>query len=148
MNENDGRSPASQGRAGGLRPEPATQSQPEALVPNAAYALRCIVCRQSLRNLHMPNQPSGGVEFSSPGHYGTTVFDPMDGSVIAVNICDGCLVSAGDAGDVLYCVSGGKPHLWRPPASVDRSGEAGETPLGGSTVGESAARSEAKGDAQ
>ena len=34
------------------------------------------------------------------------------------------------------------------PASVDRSGEAGETPLGGSTVGESAARSEAKGDAR
>lgn len=56
----------------------------------------CIVCRKTLPNIMEDgNQPSGGVAFSSPGHYGSGVFDPMDGSCIEINVCDECLLKAG-----------------------------------------------------
>jgi hypothetical protein len=48
-------------------------------------------------------------------------------------ICDECYASLADE----------EPHR-----DSDRSGEAGETPLGGSTVGESAGRSDSEGIAQ
>lgn len=56
-------------------------------------AMRCIVCDQDLEMVG-PLQPYGGVHFHSYGHYGSTVFDPMDG-VTSWNIavCDACLVS-------------------------------------------------------
>jgi hypothetical protein len=73
-------------RAGGATaPEPATQSQPKALIP-------CAICNDDLANpFDTANQPSGGVEFTTPGHYGSAVFDPMDGTYLAINICDRCL---------------------------------------------------------
>jgi hypothetical protein len=64
----------------------------------------CIVCGVELPEV-MPgiteNQPAGGVTFTAPGNYGSTVFDPFDGSMIEVNVCDPCLVAAGEAGRVL-----------------------------------------------
>ncbi len=39
-------------------------------------------------------QPMGGTAFSTHGHYGSTVFDPMDGTALEIVICDKCL---GDA---------------------------------------------------
>lgn len=77
---------SSSDRAGGPSgPEPATQSQPKALIP-------CAFCLAELDNPYGgANQPDGAVEFVTPGHYGTAVFDPMDGSYLAINICDPCL---------------------------------------------------------
>lgn len=57
-------------------------------------ALPCFACGTELENISGPNQPSRGLEFTTPGHYGTTVFDPMDGSALAINVCDGCLTKA------------------------------------------------------
>lgn len=63
----------------------------------------CLVCGKGLENLDPEgNQPSRGIEFTTPGHYGTAEFDPMDGTRLAVNVCDGCVVAARRAGRVLH----------------------------------------------
>lgn len=70
--------------------------------------LNCIVCNKELEPAFPPpiehNQPYGGTSFTSRGHYGSTVWDPMDGTYLEINICDECLVKAGDEGKVLYVV--------------------------------------------
>ena len=38
-------------------------------------------------------QPDDAIGFVSNGNYGSTVFDPMEFSVIAINICDDCIKS-------------------------------------------------------
>lgn len=40
------------------------------------------------------NMPQGGVVFQSPGQYGSNIFDPMDGSLLEINVCDECLMTA------------------------------------------------------
>lgn len=61
--------------------------------------LQCIVCRDLLDNIYTPGiQPNAGLAFYSQGHYGTTFFDPMDGSYIEVCICDSCLEKADKQG--------------------------------------------------
>jgi len=37
------------------------------------------------------HHPSGGLSFHTQGHYGSSVFDPMDGSTLVVAICDPCV---------------------------------------------------------
>lgn len=55
----------------------------------------CLVCNMPLKNLDLDgNQPSGGTEFFTRGHYGSAVSDFMDGTGLAVNICDPCLREA------------------------------------------------------
>lgn len=58
-------------------------------------SLPCIVCEKSLDNVFSEhsstNQPSDGIACETFGHYGTTVFDPMDGSFLEFNICDDCV---------------------------------------------------------
>lgn len=68
------------------------------------FALSCLACGQQLENIHedCENQPSGGLAFRSYGHYGTTAFDPMDGSFIEITICDPCLVKAAEQQAVLW----------------------------------------------
>lgn len=69
--------------------------------------MNCIVCKKPLENIQGPaldeseNQPNDGLAFQSSGHYGTTVFDPMDGTHLEINVCDPCLVQAGKDGHVL-----------------------------------------------
>lgn len=54
--------------------------------------MRCIVCKTELNNLDEDGvQPDDGVEFSSFGHYGSTVFDPMDGTFLSICVCDDCI---------------------------------------------------------
>jgi hypothetical protein len=74
----------------------------------------CIVCGQKLKSASdgRGNQPNNGLEFVTEGHYGSTAFDPMNGSRIAVNICDPCLRSAADRGRVLQHVSGFQYKRW------------------------------------
>jgi hypothetical protein len=65
--------------------------------------LPCIVCGKALRNTFedAENQPDGGTAFQTHGHYGSTVFDPMDGEYIEINVCDACLRSAASQQRVL-----------------------------------------------
>lgn len=55
----------------------------------------CICCGEVMYNLahdfgSKGYQPSGGVAFKSYGHYGSTEFDPMDGSWVELVVCDDC----------------------------------------------------------
>jgi hypothetical protein len=65
-------------------------------------ALPCIVCGTELESFRDPNQPLGGLAFATKGHYGSTVFDAMDGSTLEITICDACLTKAMAAGRVLH----------------------------------------------
>jgi hypothetical protein len=65
-------------------------------------ALPCIICGKTLRNAFedAENQPEHGVAVTTPGNYGSTVFDPMDGNFLEFTVCDECLVRAGEQGRV------------------------------------------------
>lgn len=66
---------------------------------NENLALPCIVCGRELRNVwgsidgeEFNNQPSGGLAFSTHGHYGSTVFDPGHAYVrMEISVCDACI---------------------------------------------------------
>jgi len=62
----------------------------------------CIICGKKLENVFATakNQPYGATAFQSHGHYGSTAFDPMDGTYIEINICDPCLLQAQLADEV------------------------------------------------
>jgi hypothetical protein len=67
-------------------------------------ALPCIVCGRELLNVFadmVENQPDSGIACTSGGNYGSTVFDPMNGEYLELNICDPCLTRAGEQGRVL-----------------------------------------------
>ena len=58
--------------------------------------LPCIVCDQPIEGVnngpdYTGNQPYGGTTFMGDGQYGSTIFDPMDGSYLQLNVCDPCL---------------------------------------------------------
>lgn len=55
--------------------------------------LPCFCCNKKLTPAlsEEENQPYNGTKFFSYGHYGSTYFDPMDGSCLEINICDQCL---------------------------------------------------------
>lgn len=58
----------------------------------------CIVCNAELENwdeIYPEDKPTvhpmGGTAFRTYGHYGSSVFDPMDASYLEVVVCDPCL---------------------------------------------------------
>lgn len=57
----------------------------------------CIICAVDVENWDIAHpdkevvHPIGGTVFRTYGHYGSSVFDPMDASYLEVVICDGCL---------------------------------------------------------
>lgn len=59
---------------------------PEAFLP-------CFKCGETLLNVFPDegNQPSGGTEFRTYGHYGSTFWDSFDRTELILNVCDGCL---------------------------------------------------------
>lgn len=69
-------------------------------VPNP---LPCFKCGKELQSAlgetpgFLPNQPSGGVSFSTTGNYGSTVYDRLDSRSsyrkLELTICDECLVA-------------------------------------------------------
>lgn len=65
--------------------------------------LPCIVCGSILKEIGSgsSNHADDANEFRTFGQYGSTVFDPLNGSYLAVNICDRCLTDAGRQGRVL-----------------------------------------------
>lgn len=59
----------------------------------------CIACRKEMKNYMSDGlQPDDGICFYSKGHYGSTVFDPMDGSYLEICVCDECLTKAASEG--------------------------------------------------
>jgi hypothetical protein len=67
--------------------------------------LPCIICNRELENV-VPasegNQPYGGTAFFTHGHYGSTYFDPVDGTALEINLCDDCLRIADKQGKVRH----------------------------------------------
>jgi hypothetical protein len=75
----------------------------------------CIRCGFELRHVfgdEEGNQPMRGLEFITQGHYGSTEFDPMDGTALAINVCDDCLRICRADGKVLS-FDGRKYETWR-----------------------------------
>jgi hypothetical protein len=64
----------------------------------------CLVCGSALEPVspECENQPHYATVFSARGQYGSTVFDPMDGSYLELNVCDRCLLEAAARGQVLW----------------------------------------------
>ncbi|HWP61379.1 MAG TPA: hypothetical protein VN495_02150 [Candidatus Paceibacterota bacterium] len=79
-------------------------------------ALPCIVCEKVLENIaDSCNQPDNGLEFTTPGHYGSTAFDPMNEEQLIIDICDDCLSQAGRKGLVGHTRhSSARLTRWRP----------------------------------
>jgi hypothetical protein len=74
-------------------------------------ALPCIVCGTPLKNVweDAENQPDGGVACSTRGNYGSTVYDPvLSAEFLEFNLCDPCLVRAGEQGRV-YAARNAQP---------------------------------------
>jgi len=55
----------------------------------------CIVCDIPLEKID-DLQPLGGLHFLTYGHYGSTFFDPLDGSTLNIFVCDSCLSRKND----------------------------------------------------
>lgn len=65
--------------------------------------LSCFKCDKPLEAIFDDtNQPLKGLCFQSRGHYGTAVFDPLDGSWIEINICDDCLREGVEKQNILH----------------------------------------------
>lgn len=78
----------------------------------------CVVCGKELEPV-LPeevrmaeNQPYEATVFSSPGHYGSTAFDPMDGTRLVINVCDRCLIDKKDR--VLFLGRDNGLERWNP----------------------------------
>lgn len=58
----------------------------------------CLICGKALEVAVFGEygQPWGASVFTTPGHYGSTVFDPMDGTSLEIVVCDGCLTGRAD----------------------------------------------------
>jgi hypothetical protein len=72
----------------------------------------CFRCGEHLEEVDEEgiNQPHGAQVFISNGHYGATLFDPIDGSWLELNICDNCLKQYQSRGRILV----GKQYAPRP----------------------------------
>jgi hypothetical protein len=60
--------------------------------------INCIVCSTEVDNWDVAYpegktqvHPIGGTVFRTYGHYGSTVFDPMDATYLEIVLCDACL---------------------------------------------------------
>jgi len=67
--------------------------------------LPCVVCGRVLQPVFADFatesgyvQPDDANTLSTTGTYGSTVFDPVDGTELHLNICDPCMVTAIEAG--------------------------------------------------
>lgn len=67
----------------------------------APSPLPCLVCKRPLeavlpkmKPLNGYVQPADANTLTGHGTYGSRVFDPLDGTYVATNVCDECLTSA------------------------------------------------------
>jgi hypothetical protein len=83
------------------------------------HALPCIKCGKPLRNVEpdmTDNQPYGGTEFVTYGHYGSTIHDELVAEnaprlALVVNLCDTCILRAIDANVIQSRGENGTPLL-------------------------------------
>ena len=70
----------------------------------AGRTTACVVCAAELEPIdsEAENQPYRGTVFTSHGHYGSTAFDPLDGTYLELTVCDRCLLAAAANGQVLW----------------------------------------------
>lgn len=63
----------------------------------------CLICGRDLQRVMecAEAQPADGIMCETPGNYGSTVHDSMDGEYLAFNICDTCMITAGGQGRVM-----------------------------------------------
>jgi hypothetical protein len=56
---------------------------------------KCLMCKmtpgRAFSDTDIP--PYGATMFTSPGHYGSTAWDPFNSDLLQVTICDDCLVA-------------------------------------------------------
>lgn len=55
--------------------------------------MKCFKCNKVLEEFG-DMHPMRGLHFQTPGHYGSTFFDPMNGSTLNLFACDECLEEA------------------------------------------------------
>ena len=79
--------------------------------------LPCIVCRTELNPAldGLDNQPYAATAFNTRGHYGSTFWDPLDGTMIEINVCDPCLVAASQRNAINILHSDGSLCSRMPP---------------------------------
>lgn len=67
-----------------------------------AESFPCIICGGTLERVveWTEAQPSDGIMCETAGNYGSTVWDSMSGERLAFNICDPCMIRAGEQGRV------------------------------------------------
>ena len=67
--------------------------------------LSCLICDKELEQCGPDDdiiQPWAGTCFETRGHYGSTIFDPMDGTKLEIIICDGCLREKSKTKGLIY----------------------------------------------
>ena len=71
----------------------------------------CLKCGATLTrsSRDYEGQPNDGIMCQSYGNYGSTVFDPMDGSYLAFNLCDPCVKRAAKQGRLM--ITRDKVHI-------------------------------------
>lgn len=65
----------------------------------------CLKCEQALESLlpdSQGHQPIRGLAFKTRGHYGSTYFDPMDGTYLELSVCDKCVRNADRKGYIYH----------------------------------------------
>jgi hypothetical protein len=69
----------------------------------ASDPLPCIACGKRPEGIDSDggNHPYEATAFMTHGHYGSTIFDPMNGTFLEINVCDQCLVEQANAGHIL-----------------------------------------------
>lgn len=81
--------------------------------------LPCLHCGVRLKPVYPEsstvNQPFEGTVFRTHGHYGSTVFDEIDGTYLEITICDKCLRTAALQDRVLHGTPG---HEVIPPPLI------------------------------
>lgn len=64
----------------------------------------CFKCGKEMQRVYNGGwelQPDRGLRFETTGAYGSTAFDPMDGSSLNIIICDKCIKKAARKGKVM-----------------------------------------------
>lgn len=99
----------------------------------------CVICGRALKPAFgapivggNPHQADGAVMFTSPGNYGSVVYDeqPWSRRYLLVNVCDACLTEAGRLGRAIEVTAAPQPdtqvyEVWEAPrvAEDEENGE-------------------------
>lgn len=83
-------------------------NDPEVEIPS------CLHCGRAMTGDSL-DMISDGVAFTALGNYGSTIFDPFDGSQLLIVICDNCLWDASNVGQVMFATRPSRPaREWSP----------------------------------